>query len=282
MLPIVQDPGHHEPWPPPRTRGIFIRSEGTVQAHPKPRPLQLVALPPATPWPPLMGGNLRFLRRLDLPAPLAERLALISALAQLPLEDHVDVLQRVPVYRHGEAGVAYRLSLQDMQKATAMPLRDGEQPPNTQNWPVLLMHSTDFRGLLAILRERRIGGVPVAEGGTGEHGAYFLGKVGVPPTDTKKIRDTFQQAWCHGKNVSGVILECWSAGPWERWTKDSTTGEQERCAAGVSVHLRRNLENRWCIAVPYITMRAMWLLDTSLEGLERDAVYGRWVMERGT
>ena len=265
--------------------------EGTVQAmhhpgraHPKPRPLQLVALPPTTPWPPLMGGNLRFLHKLKLPAPMAERLALISALAELSLEDHVDMFQTVPAYRRGEVGSAYRLALQDMQRPTAMPLGNGEQPPNTQVQPVLLMYSTDFRGLLGILRERRIGGVPVAEGGTGEHGAYFLGRVGVSRHDRDKARDAFQQAWCHDQNKCGVIFECWSEGPWEQWTQTtrSTIGEQERCAAGVSVHLRRGLENRWCIAVPYINMQAMWLLDTSLEGLGNDDIYRRWVMGRGT
>ena len=266
---------------------------GPGKAHPKPRPLHLVALPQTTPWPPMMSDNLRFLHTLAMPAAMAERLAFISALAQLPLERHVGECERVPVDLGPPEGppervVAYRFTLRGMQEATGMPLPMEEEPPNgqklrIQNWPVLLAHGTSFRGLLGILREKRIRGVPVAEGGVGEHGVYFLGKVAEKHHDhLGQARDMFKEAWGHGKNASGVIFECWSEGPWTRRGNGSTEMDQASCARGVSVHLRRAKENRWCIAVPFITMRAMWLLDTSLEGLQGDALFGRWVMNRRT
>ena len=294
----MKDPWQRVPWP--RTRGMLIRQlldevpmPRPGQAYPKSRPLQLVALPHTTPLPPMMADNLRFLRNLALPAVMAERLAFFSALAQLSLAEHVGECERVPVDLEGPEGpvVAYRFALVGMQHATGMPPIE-EQPPDLQNdgqkpriqkWPLLLAHGTNFRGLLGILQEKRIRGVPVAEGGVGEHGVYFLGKVAERHHDALgQARDMFKEAWRHSKNASGVVFECWAEGPWTRWGSGSTDMEQASCARGVSVHLRRAKENRWCIAVPYITMRAMWLLDTSLEGLQGDAIFGRWVMERRT
>lgn len=218
------------------------------------------------------NANRRFLREFPVPAQLAARLGYITTLAEWPLDENVCGVTQVLVPGTGRAVVAYRVELQDMQPMTAMardvvayrfPLRmrpttasarpDGE-PPNTLHLPLLLMHCTNYTGLLGILQERCIPGALAG----GEAGVGFWGNVNAAPPGLGIAGAVFRQAWSHRNNVCGVIFECRSEGPWERFASGSTMGERADGAEGASNG------HRWRAAV---IIQAMWLTDASLGGL---------------
>ena len=45
-------------------------------------------------------------------------------------------------------------------------------------------------------------------------------------------------------------------------------GEQAHCAQGWSLRLGEKRENRWIVPSEYITIVAMWLVDSSLDTLD--------------
>ena len=77
----------------------------------------------------------------------------------------------------------------------------------------------------------------------------------------------------------GAAVELRVTTPWARWSKGSTEAEQESCREGMSVHLSRSGEDRWCLVQRYVAMEALWLGPNALAGLEDSADFRRWLAE---
>ena len=215
----------------------------------------------SVPRPPMMADNLALLRTL-LPISLAEYLAYVTARAEFPVQVHVSECDRAV---RPNRKIAYRLTLQGMQPASRP--REELGPAI----PLLLMHRTGYGQLMDVFGQKRIGG----DGS----GAYFWGRED-GRWRSSRSHNMDRDAWLrhvvgaheaalhHPANITGVIFECWAETPWKSgWISGQRLcpdEEQAECAEGWSLRLGGQRENRWCVPSEYVTIVAMWLLDSSL------------------
>lgn len=151
---------------------------------------------------------------------------------------------------------ALRILLKDRMR----PIEKLHASPDAQ-W-VRGFHGTTVRGVLGILANGFLQGLPWDLGGAGTDGVY--GIVTLHPTDAPSIENLLKKAKGHTKNKCNAIFEFVAHGLHKPIKSGGVDEDQKHAKLGYIVHNKS--DHRWCMNPAYLRVEAIILFKHALAG----------------